>query len=81
MIIIFVNQLRNRHNRITLRFQPVDQLIQRLGRILRTVMAEDDAPVSEIFMLRHRFKNRVHTLIFPVKGIDIPLYGIVFAIL
>lgn len=34
-------------------------------------MAENYAPVSKVFMLRHCLDNGIHTVVFPVQGIHI----------
>lgn len=75
MIIIPVDQLRDRHELIPLPLQRGNQRFQGFRRIFGTVMAEDNAAVAEMFMLRDRLDDGIHAVIFPVEGITIIYRG------
>ncbi len=77
MIPLLINQLRHRHEFIPLLFQPCNQFFQRLGRILRPVMAADDRSIFQIPALQHIVQYSIHSIIFPIQRIHIPTYRII----
>lgn len=71
MIIVLINQLRNRHKGVSFIFQGSDESVQRLGCEFCPIVAKNDAAVSKMLVLGHGLYDGIYAIVFPVKGISI----------
>ena len=81
MIMVFVDELGNGYKFISLILKSGQNCIQRICDVFGAIMAQDDTPVAELFILRDPFNDVLGPIILPVKGIHIPLYRIVMIFL
>lgn len=81
MIILPYDQFGNRYKFVAGVFERRDQGVERLRRILGAVMTENDTAAAQMFVLGHGFDDGIHAVIFPVKGIHVPLDRVVAELL
>ena len=80
VVVIPSNQLRDRNKLIPLILQCCNQSVQRIRRVLGPVVAQNDASVSEVLVLRYSLDDGIYAVVFPVERIHIPLNRVVSAV-
>ena len=68
-IIFLIDQVGHFHKLISFSFQRGDERIQRLGGVLRPVVAQDDGAVAQMLVVADGIHDGVHTVVLPVEGI------------
>lgn len=81
VVLILVDQLRDGHQLIPLILQACNHCIQRVRRVFRPVVHENDRPVIQLVGLHHALDDIVYAIVLPVQRIDRPLDRIVTALL
>ena len=81
VIIVLINQLWQRYKSVTLILQRCNESIKRLCCIFCSIMTKDYRTVTKMLMLCYCLDYGIHTIVFPVEGINIPLNRIVPAFL
>ena len=69
VVIFLVDQFRDRYDLISLFPKPRDYPFQRIRRIFRPIVAENNGTVSEILMVQDCIYDAVCPVILPVKAI------------
>ena len=65
-IIFLIDQIRHLHEFISLSFQCRDECIQRLGSVLRSIVAKDDRAVAQMLVVTDGIDDGVHAIVLPV---------------
>ena len=68
-VILFIDQIRHLHKLIAFSFERGDERIQRLGGVLRPVVAQDDGAVAQMLVVADRVYDGVHAVVLPVQAV------------
>lgn len=79
-IIAPVDQFGHGHELITSLFQCRNQGIKRLHCIPGTIVAQNDRTISKMLILGDGLYDGVHTIVFPVETVNVPLDRIIIAL-
>ena len=70
-VIFLIDQIRHLHKLIPFALERGDERIQRLGGVLRTVVAEDDGTVTQVLVVADGIHIGVYTVVLPIQTVPV----------